>query len=164
MSLQRRKKRLRIRAPELIALLIVGLALIATALWLQGNFKPNWQDSVAIVTYGDVYKRAYSPDPTPDQVHLTYQYSAQGKTYTDFWEGYWPKAHSPNALPTERLRELCQSGHLLAIVFDPTDPTRNILHYTGNDYTKTYERIGLAAILLALAYMLKVYPTWKLRN
>ena len=161
MSLKRRKRKLRFRAPELVALLLVAMTVLSAALWARENFQPNWQKSSAVVMYGDVYRRSYSESAIPDQVHVTYRYDALGQTYTDFWDGFWPQAHSPNALTTEKLSDLRQHGYPLSIVFDPTDPARNVLHYTGTDYARTYERIGFVALILAMAYLVKVYPTWK---
>lgn len=164
MALRRRKREFTFRAPEFVALFLVGTAVICAALWARENFQPNWHESSAFVTYGDIYNRAYSGSTIPDQVHVTYQYSALGQTYTDHWDGYWPQAHSPNALAPEKLIDLCQRGYALSIVFDPTNPARNVLHYAGTDYAYTYERIGLVAILLALGYLIRVYPAWKWRS
>ena len=164
MSLKRRKRKFHFRPPELVAFFVVGIAVISAALWAHENFQPNWQESPAVVTYGDVYNRSYSASAIPDQVHVTYQYDVLGQTYTDIWNGYWPQAGSPNALATERLPNLRQRGYPLSIVFDPANPARNVLHYAGTDYAQTYERIGLAAMLLALGYLAKVYPAWKWRR
>ncbi len=164
MGLQQRKRRFKASVPEAVGMALLAVVLCAAALWLRASPRPDWQQTAARVVYCDLFNRAYSNSALPDQVHLTYQYTAFGRTYTDSWEGFWPQGQSPNALPVQELGVLREKGYPLSISFDPLNPAKNMLHYTGAFNTAGYKRITIIAFLVMIVYLVKVYPAWKYRS
>ena len=164
MSLQRRKKHLKVGAPEAVAGLLFALVLLPAVLWWGANLQPAWSRVAGYVVACDLTHHAYSQDKWPDEVQLTYAYTVNGHPYTGRYQGAWPQAHSPNAMPKQELRKLQERDFPVLIFYDPTDPAHSMLHYTSSLQPVTYQRLTIAALVLALAYFIKVYPAWRLHS
>lgn len=157
---QRNKRQLRFGLAELVALLLVLLALAPALLYWRASLEPAWRQTVGTVVASSIDPVEYSRDPRSRQVELTYEYTAHGQSFTGNWQGFWPQVHSPNALPHSQMDRL-KPGHTLKVYFDPVQPSENLLHYTGSIRPATYGRITMGALVLVLAYFVAVYPRWR---
>ena len=157
---QRHRKGLRLGLAETVALGLVALALTPALLYFRASLEPSWHETTGRVVASNIDPVEYSRDPGSRQVELTYEYRAHGQTFTGTWRGFWPQAHSPNALPEAEVHKL-QPGYSLTIHYDPVQPSQSLLHYTGSVRPVTYGRITIAALALVLVYLGVVYPRWK---
>lgn len=160
----RKKRRLQAGIPESIAVLVLIAMAATSALWVGSIFQPQWQAVQAKIATCELDRLAYSRDNIPDQVHLTYEYTVAGQTYHGRWDGFWPQAQSPNALPRQNLGRLLDKDFPLKVFYDPVHPAVNMLHYVQDIRPITYRRMFLAAIVLTVVYFIKVYPSWKMRR
>lgn len=163
MNLERKRRHYRLGAPDMLAVLLLGTAVLCAALWARSDALPPWERALGAVVECQLVKRAHSVSPDPDQVRLSYEYTVDGRTYRGAWNGFWPQAYSPNALPVSQLDRLRQKGYPLTVFYDPLNPAVNALHRV-EDLRPYYYRWflfgGLAAILL---YFCGLYPRWKRR-
>ena len=161
---QRKPKWNALGLPEWTAFGVLLLALTPVLLWWGTMLRPDWQVIPGQVLYCSLKELAYDRDPLPDEVALTYQYHVLGKMYIGHWQGFWPQRQSPNALPKSELKKLCQHRYPLQVFYDPAEPSRSTLHFSGSVQPITYRRLSLVAIAGTLFFLFRVYPSWKSRT
>ena len=161
MALRQHKVRSKPGPPELITIAFVLLAvatMTAGPLLAPGT---DWRQVPGNVIEVYRYQHASSPDGRPHRLRVTYEFNVGGVAVTGRWEGEWPEAHSPNALPEDQRDRLAERGYPLQVFYDPLDPGRSTLHQTGNRAPVWWLRLSIGLALLVLWYVFVVYPKWK---
>lgn len=159
-----RKRHIRYGAPDAIALGLIALVMLCAALWARANLRPDWEQAAGTVVSCDLVKREYGAVTGPEQVRITYQYDVHGRPYTSSWEGFWPQANSPNALPQPELPKLRVPGYTLSVAYDPDNPAVNLLHRSAQVTWQFYPWLTLGLLGLVVVYLLRIYPLWKRRT
>jgi len=164
MGLQQRRGRREAGWPELVAVLLVGAATVPAMAWWRSHTRPAYQRATGRILDCEIRPTHYNAADHLNKVSLTYEYAAVGETHTGRWQGFWPAAKSPNALPPARLDALRAGSFPLVVLYDPTDPARSTLHYASPGAAKLYGGLALLAVVLALLYVALLYPAWKARG
>lgn len=158
MSLHQRRQRLKLRFPEIVAALVVLISVLPAVLWAYEGQQSPWQPGVGYVTGVRFIRNSTNTDHLPDRAEVSYQYAVRGSSYTGRWDGAWPQAHSPDALPRTALQRELRAGHLLTVYYDPGQPARNTLHARGPGRIHVYEALTVLGVVTALAFLLRGYP------
>ncbi|NIA15765.1 MAG: DUF3592 domain-containing protein [Nitrospiraceae bacterium] len=161
MALHQRRRLQRPGLPEFVVMLLVGLAVVPAMLWCQRNTRPEYKKTEGRVKNCEIRLTHYNADNMLSKVKLTYTYSAGPATMTGVWEGYWPSAESPNALPQNKLDLLRTENYPLVVLYDPADPSKSRLHYPGAVPHTMYGVVALTAALGVVLYLATGYPMWK---
>lgn len=162
MALQRRTKRWRPAAPEFIGVFLCVVLLFAGVLAWRATTAPPWPHTTGTVLSCNLRSVHYNAEPNDTKVSLSYEYVVGGQTYAARWEGLWPVAGSPNALPEERLHELETPGYRLRVYYDPENPSRSELEDGSRDNVLLFSLFFVGSLATFLVYVLKIYPTWRL--
>ena len=161
MPLHQRRRLQRPGLPELVALLLVALAVVPAGLWWQRNTRPDYSKTAGRVKECEIRLTHYNATNLLKKVRMTYTYGVGAGTLTGTWEGYWPSADSPNALPQNKLDDLRTKDYPLVVLYDPADPRKSRLHYPNTGPHTMYGVVALAAALGAVVYLAAGYPMWK---
>lgn len=162
MPLNQRRRSLKMRFPEVLAALVLLLTLVPAGLWAYEGQQPVWQKATGFVKSVGFTRNTTNVDRLPDLVDISYLYTVGGTTLTGYWDGPWPQAHSPDAIPRAQLEQDLRAGRILTVYFDPQMPERNTLHVNGSGRIHIYQALTGIAIVAALAFLLRGYP--KLRD
>lgn len=160
MGLEKRRH-VRYGVPDATALGLIILAILSAVMWARSNLRPAWEQVSGTVVSCDLVKREYGNSSEPEQVRLSYRYEVQGRSYTGSWDGFWPQANSPNALPRSELARLRSNGYPLTVAYDPDNPAMNSLHRGANTKKQFYPWITAGLLGIAAVYFLRIYPRWK---
>jgi hypothetical protein len=163
MALHRSKRRAPLGLAEFIGLCSLALATAFVTMWWQEDHAPAYWRSDGRVIEGKVVLTHYNSTDLRSKVSITYEYMAEGATYTKSWSGFWPDDNSPNALPENRINELCEKGHPLIVLYDRQNPSEGILHPVGSGGVAIRQAMAVVSCVWALAYCVVLYPTWRLR-
>lgn len=158
-----KRRHIRYGAPDAVAAGLIALLMLCAVLWTRSNLRPAWEQASGNVVSCELVKREYGNLAEPEQVRLAYQYYVQGRSYSGSWEGFWPQANSPNALPRSELGRLRARGYPLTVAFDPGNPTANSLHRAADVKRQFYPWITVGLLGVAVVYFLRIYPRWKRR-
>lgn len=156
-----KRRHIRYGIPDAVALGLIVLVVLCAVVWAQSNLEPAWDQAPGSVVACELIKREYGGAAEPEQVRLTYEYHVQGHAYTGNWEGFWPQAHSPNALPRSELAQLRTAGFPLTVAFNPADPAMNVLHRDAKTKPQFYPWLTLGLLGITVVYLLRIYPLWK---
>jgi len=162
-GLRQRTRRKRFGLPEVVALaLTIVVGHFALRLW-RTNDLSGWPQAPGWVTTCSIRKTHYNAEPSGDKVCLTYEYDVAGQTYIGSWTGYWPRAHSPNALPDGNVAVLKAEKYPLLVLYNPYDHAQNRLHNPDPDQRIVFTVLTFGAGVLLLFYCVKLYPAWRAR-
>lgn len=164
MSFTRRSRKQKPGLPELVLLLLVGLTAYCAFNWEKTLGEPGWEKTNGWVTSCEIKKTHYNAQPSDDKVAITYNYDAHAGTYPGSWEGYWPRIHSPNALPEGNIEVLKQPNYPLIVMFDPHDPSKSRLHNPDSDRQITWVILTFGAGVALAFYLIRIYPAWRERR
>ena len=164
MPLHQKKRRQRPASPELVTGALIAVAVVAAGLWLYQSSQRPWVVVEGRVVHGSVAAGQYHQQDTPYRVSLSYEYEVQGNWTLGRWDGFWPKAHSPNALLPADLSVLKRPGYPLTVAYDPTNPVRSSLHGQPRGLSNLYSAAAAGALLLLVVYAIGIYPRWKFRQ
>lgn len=162
MTWRRRTGRWRPAGPEYIAVFLLVVLLVAALLAWRTATAPPWPHTTGTVLSCNIRSVHYNAEPNDTKVSLTYQYVVGGQTYAAQWEGLWPAAGSPNALPPDRLHELESPGYRLRVYYDPQNPSRSDLEDGSRDDVLFFSALFVGILAVFLIYLLKIYPMWRL--
>jgi hypothetical protein len=163
MPLYQRRRRLKIRFPEFLAALVLLLTAIPAGLWAYESQQADWQPVTGYVQTINFTRNSNNVDRLPDLTDVTYFYTVGGASFTGHWNGAWPQAHSPDALPRAELERQLSAGRLLTVFFDPRSPQLSTLHVRGPGRIHVYQVLTGITIVCAIAFLLSVYPRLRQR-
>lgn len=149
-------------ADALCALLAAGIALILAVAFALGD-GDSWQLTQGIVDHAHRFGPASTALMTSQLVRVEYHYQVAGREYADSWEGDWPDAYSPNALPESELGALSRPGFPLLVWYDPSDPARNHLHSGHAPADRLWRYSVCVLALCGWMLLLWAYPRLKAR-
>lgn len=164
MALKHRKKLRGPGLPELTAVLL-GLA-VAACFWMLGKEanKPGWARAPGRVEHCDIRRTHYNAEPSDNKVQLVYSYVVGAARFQGSWQGFWPRVHSPNALPEGNVEVLKTPNYPLVVLYDPLRPSRSDLHIPDARKVVPYTLLTFAALMVLLFYLMQIYPRWKARR
>ncbi len=164
MALHQNRQLGKVGLPEFLALALLGFAALAVTLWWQGSGQPAHAQTDGRVVEGNVKLVHYNATDTRKKVSLTYEYSVGANAYTSSWTGFWPEDNSPNALPPDKLEDLCVKGRPLMVLYDPLSPSDSLLFQVGSGGEALRQGMAVGACVLALLYCGVLYPAWRARG
>jgi hypothetical protein len=163
MPLYQRRRRLKIRFPEFLAALVLLFTAVPAGLWAYESHQADWQRATGYVQQVDFTRNSINVDRLPDLTDVRYLYTVGGASFTGHWNGAWPQAHSPDALPRTELERQLSAGRLLTVYFDPRHPEQSTLHVQGPGRIYVYQVLTGIAIVSALVFLLRAYPRLRQR-
>lgn len=158
MPLRRRKHFRAPGTPEIIAVVLVIAVAIPATLWLRADQLSYWQETTGRVIHGKVQSTHINSEAYQPKVDVVYEYTVDGTQYSGEFEGFWPAAYSPNALPADRLNMLTVPNQPLTVLYDPRNPEDSRLHATDDVRKTIYLWTFFTALVVSLYYFLRVYP------
>lgn len=147
--------------PELVAILLTGVTVVAATLWWQDTLRPPQKTTEGRVLQSDIRLTHYNAADVRPVVRVTYQYSVGGQDHVGSWAGQWPESRSPNALPPDRLDVLREKDHALVVYYDPGNPSVSFLHEKNNLLPRVHLWLFIAALSIAVLYYGICYPRWR---
>jgi len=164
MALHQNKQLGKVGLPEFLALALLVFAALAVTFWWQGSGQPAYAQTDGRVVEGNVKLIHYNATDMRQKVSLTYEYSVGADTYTSSWTGFWPEDNSPNALPPDKLEDLCVKGHPLRVLYNPLNPSDSSLYPVESGGEALRQGMAAGACALALLYCGVLYPAWRARG
>ena len=149
--------------PEFVAAALMGLVVVSALCWWKERSRPLWSEAEGRVVACEIRQTHFNAPATRQKVAVTYEYAVGGIRFVRQWEGYWPKVHSPNALPDGRIEALRHKGYPLVVLFDPSNPGSSQLHNPNPERSLWLQGLALGTVLASLVYFVKLYPAWKRR-
>lgn len=163
MALHTRKKMTRPGLPEIVALILIVLALICTTAWWRDVNEPEWGESEGRILTCNIHETHYNAQDYRPKVTMEYEYSVGSQEYTGSFTGFWPAVGNANALPTDRFNELTDKSFGLLVFYEPGNPANSKLDVVGANNEFWLGGAALASLVLAVLYYVKVYPAWRAR-
>jgi len=164
MALQQRKRRQKAGLPEFVAVILVCAAALPALAWWHSSARPAYRRVRGRILECEIRLTHYNATKDLNKVKLAYEYTLGGNTYSGQWQGFWPAAESPNALPPEQIEALHDNSFPLVVLYKPGHPSQSILHYADHGVPRLYAGLALGALLLAVLYFALFYPAWKQRH
>ena len=164
MGLHQNKQFRKLGLAEFLGLALLAFAALAVTLWWQASGRPVYAQADGRVVEGNVAWVHYNATDLRQKVSVTYEYPVGADTYTSSWSGFWPEDSSPNALPSDRLQDLCVKDHPLVVLYDPESPSTSYLHPAEGGSETLRQGVAVGACVLALLYCAVLYPTWRSRG
>lgn len=159
---QRRHHR-KFGAPEVLAMAVAGLVVVAATSWWRENTVPSYRDTDGFITKADSVLMHYNATNLLRKISCDYEYHTEGGVYTGHWEGLWPEIGSPNSLPADQLDRI-QKGFMVHVRYNRFDPAISTIHPIEGGLPRMQSGMALAACLLAIVYCLWVYPMLRKRS
>ena len=143
--------------PEVLALAVAGLVVVAATSWWRENTVPTYRDAEGVITKADVCFMHYNATNLLRKVTCDYEYHVEGGVYTGHWEGLWPEVGSPNSLPAGEVDRI-QKGFMVYVRYNRLDPNVSTIHPMEGGLPRIQSGMAMAACLAAICYCLWVYP------
>ena len=161
---QRKKRRLRIGLPELVAMALIALTAALATRWWRTAGQPGWVKVPGRTVSCEIRRTHFNAEPSRDKVALGYEYEVAGRTFSGSWMGYWPKVHSPNALPDGQIEKLRTKAYPLVVHYNPQNPSQSRLHNPDPDALMLYTLLAFGSGIALIVYGVRLYPAWKRRR
>ena len=152
------RKRRALGMPEVVGLLLVAAVVVPAWLWWRDTIVGHWQVTSGVVLSADVRSTHYNATDYKPVVTIKYRYSVGGDDYETVWQGLWPEAGSPNALPRDQLTQLQSPGRPLVIFYNPAEPSESSPHESAPFRQITYASVTVLAACVVGWYFLRVFP------
>lgn len=147
--------------PEYVAIVLMVAALTSLSLWWASGIFISWKVTQGEILSARIESTHANSQNYPTKVSVAYRYDVNGAVLTSTWEGFWPSAQSPNALPPAGLGVLTQRGHRLTVLYDMHNPRISRLHYTSQDHQLFYALLSAVLLGTVMLYGLRIYPVWR---
>ena len=164
MGFHQRRHRGRIGVPDVVAFLLVGVLVVLGSCWWRAVQGPVWAEALGRTATCEIRPTHFNAEPCGNKVMLTYEYEVGGVTFGGEWTGYWPRGHSPNALPDGHVEVLRTKDYPLTVLYDPEDPSRSRLHDAASGEQLLFTILTFASGICLTVYCVRVYPVWKSRQ
>lgn len=152
------KRRRALGVPEFVGLLLVAVVVAPAWLWWRDVLVGSWQITSGSVVACEVRNTHYNAADYRPVVTLHYHYMVAGQELEGVWQGLWPEAGSPNALPRDQLPQLQSPGRPLVIYFNPANPVESSPHEGAPLRQIAYASITVLGVCVVLWYFLRVFP------
>jgi len=149
--------------PEFVALVLVGLAVVAATWWWQANVHPKYRHAEGRILSCRIRPTHYNATDVRTKVDVTYEYAVGSGSYRGSWTGYWPQTDSINAVPEGEIDLLMTRDLPVSVLYAPDDPARSLLHYPIRGDTRFIAVIAICGLGAALVYCCAIYPAWRSR-
>jgi hypothetical protein len=160
MGLHRQRQFTQPGMPDFVAMFLLFLTVVPVLLWFSQQQGPAWNMTTGRVVSSSIRPVHYNAEPNRLKVFLSYEYEVDGVLYEDTWTGMWPD-EGPNALDESQLESELQPGRAVYVFYDPRYPTETRMHDAGREIDLVYIIASLALAVLAVIYLVKIYPEWK---
>lgn len=161
MGLHQHKTFTKMGLPEALILFLLAITILPISLFWLSDTPWNWRMTDGEVVNGYLLTTHTNAQDYPTKVSIAYRYRVDGSILLSTWEGFWPPAKSPNALPSSALNVLKRTGHPLVVLYDPNNPKISRLHYAGQDQQMFYGMLSVGFSVISILYCLKIYPVWR---
>lgn len=158
MPLHQKKRRRLPGMAEVIALLLTGGTVVPAALWWGSATTSSWDSAPGAITRAAVKQTHYNAEDTRKRVDCEYEFVVEQITYKGTWSGFWPEAHSPNALLRDELGVL-QPGYSITVYYDAKDPRESDPHTPGSGRQIRYAWLFALSCLATGYYCFRIYPS-----
>lgn len=156
MARHARRRRLGVR--EFVGIVLL-LAVVGPAwLWWQEVLVGDWQITSGSVSGCEIRDTHYNAPDYKPVVTLRYRYTVAGNEYQGTWQGLWPEAGSPNALPRTQLAQLNAPGRPLVVYYDPDHPADSSPHDHAPFRQIGYASMTVLGLCVASWYFVRVMP------
>ncbi len=135
----------------------VAEALALGVLWWQTHALLAWQLAQGVITDVAIEPTHYNAIDVRNKVSVSYSYEVGDADYDGYWQGFWPEAGSPNALASHEIY-LLDEGRAITVLYDPSAPANNELHFTGSAASVQYAMLFVVGLIACMFYMTRVYP------
>lgn len=159
--MMRRGRRARVGLPEFVLAVLVCLSVVSLTVWAVRSGTSAWVLTEGQLTSCQIVYPHYNAVDSPPRVSVGYTYSGPDRRYEGRWEGYWPEAESPNALPASRLGELNAANYPVLVYINLGNPAEHALHTVPKLALGVYGSVSAALSLVTFLYVVRVYPRWR---
>jgi len=136
----------------MIALFFLGILLICFAIWLRqmGRRSSQWPFIRGIIVASEL---RHTNDDT--SVHIAYEYSISGKTYTSNLVSYSGLANA--SVERDALISRYPVGTKVSVYYDPSNPSRAVLQPGGSTTWRIPMAAGAILAVVGLLYTVAPY-------
>lgn len=163
MALHQRRRRRRLHWADFVAAGLLTVSLAPFLVWLGEARLGAWTPVAGVLESASFHRYASNVDRLPDEVVVAYRYEAGGLGHTGQWQGPWPVAYSPDAIPRESQEALLTSGRTLTVYHDPLLMGRSTLHTPHPRQSAFLPVVSCVAFPLTLAALRRAYPRFRRR-